>query len=79
MSKLCGYTHVTAIGNGTFSKVFRAFDPQFKRYVAVKVIPVSQKEHGAKIENETRVLAENGLPCVPHLFDVQKAENRFCW
>ena len=72
MRKLYGYTHLITIGSGAFSKVYRAFDPHLERHVALKVIPVSQRNRIGEIENESRLLAGNGLSCVPHLYDVQK-------
>lgn len=74
--KLHGYTHVTEIGGGTFSKVYRAFDPQFERYVALKIIPISRRSHIVEIEHEVRMLAGNGLPCVPRLYDVRKSRKQ---
>lgn len=74
--KLHGYTHVTEIGGGTFSKVYRAFDPHFERYVALKIIPISRKSQIVEIENEARMLAGNGLPCVPRLYDVRKSRKQ---
>jgi serine/threonine protein kinase len=73
MSRLHGYTHVMSIGGGAFSKVYRAFDPQLERYVACKIIPVSRRSQVAEIENEARLLAGNGLACVPHLYSVRKS------
>lgn len=72
MSRLHGYTHVTAIGEGAFSKVYRAFDPKLERHVACKIITVSRRSQVDEIENEARLLAGNGLTCVPHLYSVRK-------
>lgn len=72
MRSLKGYTHVITIGSGTFSNVYRAFDPELERYIALKVVPVRQRSQMSGVEREARLLAGSGLTSVPHLYAVRK-------
>jgi hypothetical protein len=65
-----GYSHLTGIGGGAFSTVYRAWQKKLDRYVACKVIPLSHASRARAVEHEVRTLAAVRLSCVPAVFDV---------
>ena len=64
------FTHPVAIGRGSFSGVYRVYQPKLERYVVLKIIPLKEARDADGIEKEARVLASMCLPCVPHIYDV---------
>jgi serine/threonine protein kinase len=64
------FTHPLAIGRGSFSGVYRVYQPKLERHVVLKVIPLKDTRGADVIEKEARVLASMCLPCVPHIYDV---------
>ena len=64
------FTHPVAIGRGSFSRVYRVYQPKLERHAVVKVIPLQRAADAAGIEKEARILASMRLPCVPHIYDI---------
>jgi tRNA A-37 threonylcarbamoyl transferase component Bud32 len=67
------------LGSGGLAQVYRAYDPQLGRDVALKVLdhhPAVQQEERRWVLNEARSLARLDHPCVVRVFEVGVADGR---
>jgi serine/threonine protein kinase len=64
------------IGSGTFSTVYRAYQPELERYVALKFYPNTKGNAHTSVEQEMRILSSLQLPCVPHIYNIKRSRNR---
>jgi predicted Ser/Thr protein kinase len=70
------FTHPVAIGRGSFSKVYRVYQPKLDRQAVLKVIPLQHATDAAGIEKEAHILASMRLPCVPHIYDIIRSRKQ---
>lgn len=70
------FSRPVRIGNGTFSTVYRVYQPALERHVALKILPYSKKQVNTAIDQEMRILASLQLSCVPHIYDVKSFRNQ---
>jgi serine/threonine protein kinase len=64
-----GFTHPMAIGEGSFSSVYRARQQVLDRWVAVKILHEKDAELRRKLLDEARTQARLSLPCIPAIYD----------
>ncbi len=75
-STLGRYRALTPLGEGGLSRVYRAFDPQLRREVALKVLTLPQGSRRDWVLNEGRSLARLAHPGVVRVLAVEEAEGR---
>ena len=71
-SKLGRYQVTDQIGKGAAAYVFRAYDPDLNREVALKVLPVSRRDEVSFVErfrNEAQAVARLSHPNIMPIFD----------
>lgn len=64
-----GFTHPMAIGEGSFSSVYRARQQVLDRWVAIKVLHERNPDLRRKLLEEARTQASLSMPGIPALYD----------
>jgi eukaryotic-like serine/threonine-protein kinase len=64
------------LGEGTFGEVYRAFDPQLERDVAVKLLHVGKRSAEKRVLDEARALARVHHPNVVIVHDAETHDGR---
>lgn len=64
-----GYRIEAELGQGSFGRVFRAFDRRFQRQVALKIIRVDSPQNLLRVEREAQALARLSHPNVVQVYD----------
>ncbi|HEX3019555.1 MAG TPA: protein kinase [Chitinispirillaceae bacterium] len=67
-----GYSHPVSIGSGSFSSVYRAYQKNLERHVALKIIPLKKVSCAMQVYREAHSLSTMRLPCVPHIYDIRR-------
>jgi serine/threonine protein kinase len=70
------YSRPVRIGSGSFSTVFRVREQKFERNVVLKNLKFTAEKERQRIEQEIQVLSSLQIPCVPHIYDVIRKQNR---
>lgn len=70
------YTFVKVLGSGGMGRVFKAFDPRLKRYVALKFIRQGDPEYTRRFLTEARAQARVDHPNVAEVFEAGEVEGR---
>ncbi len=63
------------LGSGGMGAVFKAFDPQLRRLVAIKICKVEDDDSASAIEHEARCLAQVAHPNVVGAYEVVRTES----
>jgi serine/threonine-protein kinase len=77
--KLGRYTIEAPLGEGSFARVYRAFDEKLKRYVALKVLkPMWLDDPSAmrRFEHEATTMANLHHPHIAEIYDVDETEGQ---
>jgi predicted Ser/Thr protein kinase len=64
-----GFTHPMAIGEGSFSSVYRARQQVLDRWVAIKVLHEKDPGLRRQLLEEARTQASLSMPCIPAIYD----------
>ena len=78
MTQIGRYQLQGLIGQGGMATVYRAYDPNFRREVAVKVLPanlLSQADLRARFQREAELVARIGHPSIVAVYDYGRADN----
>ena len=69
-----GFTLIEPIGRGGFGEVWRAYDPQLDRDVALKIVPAEDDEEARAVLQEGRLLARIHHPNVATVFGATRGD-----
>lgn len=64
-----GFSHPMAIGEGSFSSVYRARQKILDRWVAVKILNEKSGDRRQQMLNEARNQAQMSISCIPAVYD----------
>ena len=76
MDNIGRYSVIAELGRGGMATVFRAYDPQFEREVAIKVLPpqfLHDLTFAERFNNEARTIARLEHRCILPVYDFGEA------
>lgn len=76
MGKFGRYRELEAIGSGGMAEVYKAYDPELRRHVALKFLRIAEEEMRGKLLREAKAQARIGHPNVCHVYEVGELEER---
>lgn len=73
-----GYTHPVLLGRGACGAVYRVRQTGLDRWVALKILPLSNSDDHDRLLAEARTQSTIRLPCIPQIYDAFQWRNTIC-